>query len=86
MAKSMRKKKGNGEGTVYKTKSGYRGQIVVGTDDDGKPIRRNVTGKTINPPFLLHLIMSQKDSGSKYAFYILKVWYIILKYENLHKG
>ncbi|MBQ7673178.1 MAG: site-specific integrase [Alphaproteobacteria bacterium] len=47
MAKSMRKKKGNGEGTVYKTKSGYRGQIVVGTDDDGKPIRRNVTGKTI---------------------------------------
>ena len=43
----MRKKKGNGEGTVYKTKSGYRGQIVVGIDDDGKPIRRNVTGKTI---------------------------------------
>ena len=34
----MRKKKGNGEGTVYKTKSGYRGQIVVGTDDEGKTI------------------------------------------------
>ncbi len=42
-----KKKKGNGEGTVYKTKSGYRGQIVVGTDDDGKPIRRSVTGKTV---------------------------------------
>ena len=46
MAKSIKKKKGNGEGSVYKTKSGYRGQIVVGIDDDGKPIRRSVTGKT----------------------------------------
>lgn len=42
-----KKKKGNGEGTVYKTKSGYRGQIVVGIDDYGKLIRRSVTGKTI---------------------------------------
>ena len=42
-----KKKKGNGEGSVYKTKSGYRGQIVVGIDDYGKPIRRSVTGKTI---------------------------------------
>ncbi len=42
-----KKKKGNGEGTVYKTKSGYRGQIVVGIDDYGKPIRRSVTGKTV---------------------------------------
>ena len=41
------KKKGNGEGTVYKYKSGYRGQIVVGIDDEGKPIRRSVTGKTV---------------------------------------
>ena len=47
MAKSIKKKKGNGEGSVYKTKSGYRGQIVVGIDDDGKPIRRSVTGKTV---------------------------------------
>ena len=47
MAKTAKKKKGNGEGTVYKTKSGYRGQIVVGIDDDGKPIRRSVTGKTV---------------------------------------
>ncbi|MCR5636999.1 MAG: site-specific integrase [Clostridiales bacterium] len=42
-----KKKKVNGEGTVYKTKSGYRGQIVIGIDDFGKPIRRSVTGKTI---------------------------------------
>ena len=47
MAKTAKKKKGNGEGTVYKTKSGYRGQIVVGIDDEGKPIRRSVTGKTV---------------------------------------
>ena len=47
MAKTAKKKKGNGEGTVYKTKSGYRGQIVVGLDDEGKPIRRSVTGKTV---------------------------------------
>ena len=47
MSKTVKKKKGNGEGSVYKTKSGYRGQIVVGIDDDGKPIRRSVTGKTV---------------------------------------
>lgn len=47
MAKTAKKKKGNGEGTVYKIKSGYRGQIVVGIDDEGKPIRRSVTGKTV---------------------------------------
>lgn len=47
MAKNIKKKKGNGEGSVYKTKSGYRGQIVVGIDDYGKPIRRSVTGKTV---------------------------------------
>ena len=41
-----KKKKGNGEGSVYKTKSGYRGQIVVGYNDEGKPIRRSVTAKT----------------------------------------
>ena len=44
---NTKKKKGNGEGSVYKYKTGYRGQIVVGTDDDGKPIRRSVTGNTI---------------------------------------
>lgn len=42
-----KKKKGNGEGSIYKTKSGYRGQIAVGFDDCGKLIRRSVTGKTI---------------------------------------
>ena len=41
-----KKKKGNGEGSVYKTKTGFRGQIVVGYNDDGKPIRRSVTAKT----------------------------------------
>lgn len=41
-----KKKKGNGEGSVYKTKNGFRGQIVVGYNDDGKPIRRSVTAKT----------------------------------------
>ena len=47
MANNAKKKKGNGEGSVYKFKNGYRGQIVVGIGDDGKPIRRSVTGKTI---------------------------------------
>ena len=47
MAKSPKKKKGNGEGSVFKWKSSYRGQIVVGLDDYGKPIRRSVMGKTI---------------------------------------
>jgi integrase len=47
MSKNTKKKKGNGEGSVYKYKNGYRGQIVVGTDDEGKPIRRSVTGITI---------------------------------------
>ena len=41
-----KKKKGNGEGSVYKTKTGFRGQIVVGYNDEGKPIRRSVTAKT----------------------------------------
>lgn len=41
-----KKRKINGEGTVYKYKSGYRGQIVIGTDDNGKPIRKSVSGKT----------------------------------------
>ncbi len=41
-----KKKKGNGEGSVYKTKNGFRGQIVVGYNDEGKPIRRSVTAKT----------------------------------------
>ena len=40
------KKNSNGEGSVYKFRSGYRGQIVIGTDRDGKAIRRSVTGKT----------------------------------------
>ena len=41
-----KKKNGNGEGSVYKFKNGYRGQVVVGIDDEGKPIRRSVTGKS----------------------------------------
>ena len=40
------KKNCNGEGSVYKYKSGYRGQIVIGIDESGRPIRRSVTGKT----------------------------------------
>lgn len=40
------KKNCNGEGSVYKYKSGYRGQIVIGIDENGRPIRRSVTGKT----------------------------------------
>ncbi len=47
MSKNVKKKKGNGEGSVYKYKNGYRGQIVVGTDDEGKPIRRSVIGSSI---------------------------------------
>ena len=44
--KNKKKKNGNGEGSVYKIENGYRGQIVVGIDDEGKPIRRSVTGKS----------------------------------------
>ena len=47
MATNVKKRKGNGEGSVYKYKNGYRGQIIVGIDDDGKPIRKSVLGKTI---------------------------------------
>lgn len=47
MSNKTKKKRGNGEGSVYKYENGYRGQIVVGTGEDGKPIRRSVVGKTI---------------------------------------
>lgn len=40
-------KRGNGEGTIYKYRSGWRGQIVLGRDPDtGKMIRKTVTAKT----------------------------------------
>ncbi len=38
--------KANGEGTIYKTENGYRGQITIGLDDNGKLIRRSFRGKT----------------------------------------
>lgn len=45
MAKS--KTRGNGEGTIYKVRDNYyRGQVVIGRDDNGKLIRKNVYGKT----------------------------------------
>lgn len=45
MAKGITKNN-YGEGSVFKFRNGYRGQIIVGIDDEGKPIRRSVTGKT----------------------------------------
>lgn len=42
----MGKKKSNGEGTIYKTNTGYRGQVVIGYDEYGKAIRQSVRGKT----------------------------------------
>ena len=42
----MKKKKLNGEGTIYKTRYGYRGQVVVGFGTDGKPIRHSVSAPT----------------------------------------
>ena len=41
-----KKKNSNGEGSVYKDRNGYRGQIVVGIDKMGEPIRRSVSGNT----------------------------------------
>lgn len=44
----MAKKKGNGEGTIYKRKDGlWAGQITVGKNPEtGKPIRPTFYGKT----------------------------------------
>lgn len=37
----------NGEGTFFRYRDGWRGQIVVGVDDNGKPIRKSCSGKTL---------------------------------------
>jgi len=44
----MTNKRTNGEGTIYKntSRNRFEGQISVGTNSDGKPIRRKVTGRT----------------------------------------
>ncbi|QGT99308.1 hypothetical protein SYNTR_0715 [Candidatus Syntrophocurvum alkaliphilum] len=43
----MAKKRGNGEGTIYKLPDGrWIGQITIGTNKDGKPKRRSLYGKT----------------------------------------
>ena len=46
MANTTKKKKGNGEGSIYKTDTGYRAQVVVGMTPEGKPIRKSLSGKT----------------------------------------
>lgn len=46
--KQKTKARGNGEGTFYKTATGWRGQITVGRDSEGKLIRKSVSGKTKN--------------------------------------
>lgn len=40
-------KRANGDGSIYfdKAKNLYRGQIVIGYDDNGKPKRKSVSGK-----------------------------------------
>lgn len=43
-----KKVKGNGEGTIYKTKKGYRGQFTFGTKPDGSLNRKSFSGKSKN--------------------------------------
>ncbi len=42
----MAKKNGNGEGSIGKYKNGWRARIMVGINEDGKPIRKEFYGKT----------------------------------------
>ncbi|MCQ2450173.1 MAG: site-specific integrase, partial [Clostridia bacterium] len=42
----MGKKKGNGFGTIYKFRNGYRAQITVGYQKDGRLKRKSISGKT----------------------------------------
>ena len=43
----MAKKRANGEGNIRKRKDGrWEGRYVAGHDENGKPIRKNVLGKT----------------------------------------
>ena len=50
MAKETSKgtKRGNGEGSVYKRKSDGKwcASAIVGNDENGKPVRKTVYGKT----------------------------------------
>lgn len=39
-------KRGNGEGSVGKYKNGWRAKIMIGYNDDGKPVRKEFFGKT----------------------------------------
>ncbi len=43
----MAKKKANGEGSIVKRKSGtYQGKVTIGYDENGKQIRKSISGKT----------------------------------------
>ncbi|MEI3233507.1 MAG: tyrosine-type recombinase/integrase [Intestinibacter bartlettii] len=39
-------KRGNGEGSIGKYKNGWRSRIMIGYNEDGKPIRKEFFGKT----------------------------------------
>lgn len=39
-------KRGNGEGSIGKYKNGWRAKIMIGYNDDGKPVRKEFFGKT----------------------------------------
>ena len=43
----MAKKRASGEGNIRKRKDGrWEGRYIAGHDENGKPIRKNVLGKT----------------------------------------
>lgn len=42
----MSSKRGNGEGSIGKYKNGWRARIMIGTNEEGKPIRKEFYGKT----------------------------------------
>lgn len=42
----MASKRANGEGSIGKYKDGWRSRIMIGYDEDGKPIRKEFYGKT----------------------------------------
>ena len=42
----MANKRANGEGSIGKYKDGWRSRIMIGYNEDGKPIRKEFYGKT----------------------------------------
>ena len=42
----MATKRANGEGSIGKYKDGWRSRIMIGYNEDGKPLRKEFYGKT----------------------------------------